>query len=103
MAVIKATDILSQVARAKARVAYMDEYFPAQIALAGEFTEQKLQLSLAHSIQLSAIARDLKEFVRKLPAPVQNKQAKACETALAYAKTVETVHVSACYNWMPKK
>lgn len=101
MAVIKAADILAQVTRAKARVTHMDEYFAREVQNDLDHSvEERLNLSLAWSIQLSAIRSDLEDYVRSLPVAVRNKQAKACAQAKAYAEHIEAVHVPACRNWI---
>jgi len=100
MAVIKATDILAQVTRAKARVAYMNEYFGREVRNDDHSVRERLNLSMAHSIQLSAIAEELADYVRKLPQAVQNKQAKACLAAKTYSQEIKEVHVPLCRSWI---
>lgn len=92
MAVIKATDILAQVAHAKARVASAEMYFQAAKLDGHHMTEAK------HQAQLEQTAEQLADYVRKLPMAVQNKQAKACSAAKAYADHILKVEIPSAWG-----
>ena len=84
MAVIKATDILAEVTRAKARVASAHTFFGASCS-----PEDRIKLQA----QLEQTAQQLADYVRKLPMAVQNKQAKACSAAKGYVTHIREVEI----------
>ena len=92
MAVIKATDILEQVTRAKARVASAEVYFQAAKLEGHHMTQAK------HHAQLEQTAEQLADIIRKLPQAVQHKQAKACVQAKAYVTHIHEVEIPAVWG-----